>query len=446
MAVMNTLEAGGHKAFLVGGCVRDTLLSRPPQDYDITTCAAPNRVSDLFPVTVPTGLRFGTVTVMTPGGPVEVTTMRRDGAYKDCRRPDHVVFSDDLRGDVQRRDFTINGLAMDSRGTVIDYVGGCGDLGQGTIRAIGSARDRFAEDGLRLMRAARLAAQLDFTIEGETAAAAKANAHLMAKVSAERKRDELVKILLSDRPAYGMLLLLNLGLLPNVLPELMPCVGFEQRSKYHDQDVFGHMVSVLANSPRKLNVRMAAVLHDIGKPSTFTMDESGEGHFYQHHREGADIVRRALTSLRFGNKTIDSVATLIYFHMFRYRRIKRSSVKRFITAVGKDNLQDLYALQIADTESRPMSDARNQTIALFRLVEEVLKGKEPLDRSDLAVNGHDLIEAGIPPGRKMGQILDRLTKIAVRHPMFNQRDILLGLAGKIAGEATLDGADPVRNI
>ncbi len=432
-AVLNTLEAGGHRSFLVGGCVRDILLGRRPQDWDITTCALPERVSRLFPATVPTGERFGTVTVLTPGGPVEVTTMRGDGVYQDCRRPDGVTFCDDLREDVRRRDFTINGLAMDCRGQVFDHVDGAGDLGRGIIRAIGRPGERFAEDGLRLARAARLAAQLNFAIEGNTRAAARQCAHLLAGVSPERKRDELVKILLSDRPAYGMRLTLDLGLLPYVLPAIMPCVGFDQLNPNHRLDVFEHTLAVLEETPGKLSVRLAALLHDVGKPATFTMDENGRGHFYLHHKVGADLARRALTDLRFATRTVDTVATLVYFHLYRHRRIKRSTVKRFITALGRENLPDLYALQLADTAGRP--EARARTLALFSLVDEILRAREPLDRGDLAVNGHDLMAAGIPPGRAMGRIITRLTEIALRHPMFNRREILLGLAGRMAAGA-----------
>lgn len=316
--ILNDLNDLSYESYICGGAIRDILLGKTVKDFDITTQATPEEVMDIFKgryTVLPTGIDHGTVTVMVNKMPIEVTTFRTDGEYSNGRKPDLVEFIRNVKDDVNRRDFTINSLLYDGK-YIIDYVGGLLDLNNKKIRAIGNADDRFKDDALRMMRCIRFSCQLSFNIVKSTIQSIERNAELIKNVSQERIRDELVKILMSDKPSKGIGLLAKTNLLKYILPELQSCVGFDQHNKHHNKNVFNHILKVLESTPCVLNIRLAALFHDIGKPMCFTIDEHGEGHFYNHHKIGADKTREIMKRLKFDNETINNVCILVYEHMY----------------------------------------------------------------------------------------------------------------------------------
>ena len=421
--VLNKLNQLGFESYLVGGCVRDLCLGRTPKDFDLTTKATPEEVMSMFNHTIPTGIKHGTVTVMMNAISLEVTTFRTDGDYTDNRRPDSVKFGVTIEEDISRRDFTINGLLYG--GEVTDLVYGLGDILNKVIRCIGNADDRFKEDALRMMRAIRFSCQLGFTIQYVTREAIIENSELIKNVSQERVRDELVKILLSDRPSEGIQLLSKLGILQYILPELQFCVGFDQHNRYHRKNVFDHILKVLKVTPSGLNVRLAALFHDISKPETFTIGEDQCGHFYSHHKVGADKTREIMKRLKFDNDTINNVCILVYEHMSRYPKLREGSVKKLLKRLGEQNVDDLINLQIADIiGSKPPFDFED-IVLLKNELKRIIEFKEPISVKQLAINGFDLIEMGIEPGRRMGNILDELLQMVMNNPEMNTKEELL---------------------
>ena len=296
-AVLKTLESAGHEAWCVGGCVRDALLGRSPGDWDVTTSAQPEETLGVFgPQGLPTGLRHGTVTVKTPEGPVEVTTYRVDGAYRDHRRPESVAFTRSLDEDLARRDFTANAMARNLRGELRDPFGGREDLRRGILRCVGDPDRRFQEDALRILRGLRFAAALGLEIEPGTASAIRRNREGLADIAAERIQTEFFKLLPGKRAAEV------LRGYPEVFgvfwPELLPMVGFDQRNRHHCYDVWEHTLRALAASPEDLVLRCAMLLHDVGKPDSFTLDEQGVGHFYGHPAVSRELADRMLRRLK----------------------------------------------------------------------------------------------------------------------------------------------------
>ena len=424
--VLNKLKKSGYESYLVGGCVRDLYLNKTPKDFDVTTKATPEEVISIFNHTIPTGIQHGTVTVMMNGVPLEVTTFRADGEYTDNRKPDSVKFGVTIKEDLERRDFTINGLVYDGV-RVIDFVYGKWDISNRIIRCIGNPNDRFQEDALRIMRAVRFSCQLDFKIHYITREAIFENANLIKNVSQERIRDELIKILLSNRPSEGIKLLSRLGVLQYILPELQTCVGFDQQNKHHRKNVFDHILKVLESTPCSLNVRLAALFHDISKPETFTIDENNQGHFYSHHKVGADKTREIMKRLKFDNETIDNVCILVYEHMARYPKLREGSVKKLLRRLGEHNVDDLINLQIADIiGSKPPFDFEN-VVLLKNELKRIIETKEPINVKQLAINGHDLIEMGFRPSKEMGKILDELLQLVMEYPEKNNRESLIDI-------------------
>ncbi len=433
--IINVLNIYQYEAYVVGGAVRDALLGKEPKDYDIVTSAKPDKVIDIFEKlnyqVIPTGLKHGTVTVLDEGNPIEITTFRVDGKYSDNRSPDTVTFVETLEEDLSRRDITINAMAYHPDLGIIDYFSGESFLEQKCIKTVGNANERFKEDALRMMRVIRFACQLDFEIERYTFEGIQINAELIKNVSNERVRDELVKILLSDCPTKGIELLQKSGLLQYVLPELNKCVGFDQRNPHHNKDVFKHTLKVLENVPKNINIRLAALLHDIGKPTTFSVGEDGVGHFYSHHLKGYDLTQDILRRLKFDNKTVENVSILVKEHMSRYPHIRKSSIKKLINRIGKNNIDDLINLQIADIiGSIPPYDFKN-VIDLKEEIYRVLNEKEPLSIKDLNINGYDLINIGMEPGKQMGEILNKLLEMVLENPDLNTKDILLEEAKRL---------------
>lgn len=434
--IINTLIESGYEAFIVGGCVRDSMLNKQPKDWDITTNALPLDTISLFKdngfKVIETGLKHGTVTVVINGEGFEITTYRIDGEYSDGRFPDTVAFTTLLKEDLSRRDFTINAMAFNDKEGLMDYFNGLEDLKNKIIRCVGNANERFTEDNLRRLRAVRFSSQLDFEIEENTYCALATNPQNLLVLSSERVRDELCKILLSNNAFFGISDLSFLGMLKFIIPELEECYGFEQQNKHHDKTVFGHILSVVENTPPKLEIRLAALLHDIGKSKCFTMGEDGQGHFLQHHKISADMSRVILGRLKFDNKMIDKVCILVYEHMSRYDKIRTTNIKRFINRVGIDNLDDLFELQIADIKgaSKEYQDFSN----VLRMKEDcvrILNEKQPLSVKDLKINGKDLMQLGVKQGKEIGEALNQLIEMILEAPELNEKDRLLQIAKSI---------------
>ncbi|MBS4029881.1 MAG: HD domain-containing protein [Clostridiales bacterium] len=425
--VLSKLQANGFRSFIVGGSVRDLLLGKKPKDFDICTEATSEIVKELFEKVIDTGVKFGTVTVLM-GIPIEVTTFRKSVPFEDGQ----VVIGQSETDDVKARDFTVNALLFDGR-EVIDCVNGLGDLQEKIIRTVGNPDCRFREDALRMMRAIRLCCQLDFSIEQSTLHAVAGNAQLIKNVAQERIKEELVKILLSEVPSKGIRLMRKTGLLQYVLPELQLCYQFDQCTPYHDKDVFDHTMSVLDNTPDNLVVRLAALLHDVAKPKTFSVDDNGTGHFYSHAVEGYALSKHILSRLKFDKKTIDAVTILVKEHMSMLYVLRKASVKKMVNRVGPDKILWLIDLQIADKAGALLHGDFTYLQRLKTEVQKILDEKEPVSRKDLAINGNDLIEHGVSPGPQLGKILAQLLDEVICDPKINTKEDLLRLVSEWMG-------------
>ncbi|MFO7246304.1 MAG: HD domain-containing protein [Thermaerobacter sp.] len=436
--VLLGLARAGHQACLVGGCVRDLLLGRPPSDWDVATDARPERVQALFDRTRPTGIAHGTVTVLVGRRPVEVTTFRTEGTYSDRRRPDWVEFTGRLELDLARRDFTINAMALDHRGRLHDPFGGLRDLEAGVIRTVGDPGARFQEDALRMLRAVRFAAQLEFRIEPEVLEAIREHAALLGHVSAERIRDEFSKILLAPRPAPALETLRETGLLERFLPELLEGVGVAQ-NVHHAFTVWEHNVLACQHARPDLVLRLAALLHDVAKPRCLTVDPDGSRHFYHHEVVGAQMADAILRRLRFDNATREKVVHLIRHHLalHHYPDMSDAAVRRLIRRIGLEHLDDLIALRIADRKASgtKRSELSRGTRLLLRRIEQVLAEDAAFGLKDLKVDGHDVMRVlGIPPGPLVGRILNALLEAVLEDPSLNEPETLERLIREKAQE------------
>jgi len=426
--IINELEKEGYEAFAVGGCIRDSILEKKPNDWDITTNALPEAIIKTFKHTIPTGIKHGTITVMIDNLPFEVTTYRIDGEYTDNRHPDEVIFTSKLEEDLSRRDFTINAMAYNYSKGLVDPFNGLEDLREGIIKTVGNAHDRFNEDALRMIRAIRFSCQLGFHIEDKTFEAIKLNCELIKNVSIERIREEFSKILLSKEPSRGIENLRIGGLLQYFLPEVLTMFGFDQRNPHHDKDVYYHTLMVMDNTEPRLALRLGALFHDIAKPVTFTLDEKGIGHFYGHELKGKDMCEYILKRLRYDNDTIKKVSNLVYDHMSRYSNLKSSTIKKVITRVGKENLEDLFNLQEADIKASAPPFDFSGIHHLRKKSKEILEHKEPLTVKDLLLKGDDLIRLGLKPGKLIGEILNHLMEKVLEDPKLNKKDQLEEMA------------------
>lgn len=430
--IIDEFYKNNYEAFMVGGCIRDALLCKTPKDYDIATSAKPEITEKLFEKTIPTGIKHGTVTVLIDNEPYEVTTYRTEGEYKDNRRPDEVYFVSDIKEDLSRRDFTINAFAYNSREGLKDFFGGLDDLNNGLIRSVGDANKRFNEDALRMLRAIRFSTQLNFDIEENTLNAIKDNKDLIKNISAERIRDELCKILISNNVRTGLNLLKECGLLQIVIPEIVPSIGFDQKNMHHFEDVFNHTLSVIEKCPEDLNIRLAALLHDIGKPDVFFIDDKGNGRFFGHNTKSEKIARDILNRLRFDNKTIKSVCILVREHMNVLDNASNLAIKRLINRVSKENIYSLLALQKADILS-----LKDPNVALYKVsdmrtkIDNIIDSNTPLTVKDLAIDGGKLIkELQIKPGKLVGDILNYLLELVLKNPELNNYNSLITEAKK----------------
>ena len=428
--VLLTLRAHRFEAFAVGGGVRDTLLGLRPVDWDVATSAEPRYVMSVFPRTLPIGLRHGTVRVICPDGTeVDVTTYRREGPYSDGRRPDHVTFTGSLEDDLSRRDFTVNALALSLSGKVTDPYGGLCDLVRGVVRTVGPPEDRFSEDALRMMRAVRLAGQLGFSLDPATARAIRKDARLLGRVSVERIRDEFERCLVLPGPAAARTLedLRSLGLLERFIPELLETVGFVQ-NEHHRYTVWEHTLLVVSGVPPVLHLRLAALLHDVGKPRTLSVKD-GRRHFFGHEKVGAAMAGEILHRLRYGKALRDRVVHLVRHHMaLRWQPgMKDAAVRRLINRVGPENIDDLVTLRRADRRATGTAGGRGdrETAALLVRVQRLVRSGGAFTVSDLAVDGADVMRVGgIGPGPKVGMVLRRLLEEVLEDPDLNERSRL----------------------
>jgi putative nucleotidyltransferase with HDIG domain len=430
------LNAGGKKAYLVGGAVRDILRGKGAQDWDIATDALPEEVMALFPRVFPSGIKHGTVTARLKGHSLEITTFRSESGYTDGRRPDQVRYQATIEEDLSRRDFTMNALAYElPGGPVADPYNGQEDIRNRIIRCVGRAEDRFAEDGLRPLRAVRFAAQLGFRVDPATLAAIPGALGVCARVSPERIRDELDKIIASGQPSAGLLLMEETGLLELLLPELSRCRGVEQGG-FHRFDVLDHSLlacDYAARTRASPQVRLAGLFHDIGKVPTRQSNGDGGYTFYGHEGESARMAREIMTRLRYPNALVDQTVHLIAEHMFHYEDSwGDAAVRRFIIRVGEERLGDLFALRLADTYAHAGREPEGTLLLpLIRRIDAVLAQGRAFTLKDLAVSGRDLGEIGIAPGPRMGTILKELLEAVVEDPELNRRETLLEIAGNL---------------
>lgn len=424
--ILGRLESAGYEAWCVGGAVRDLLLGREPGDWDVTTSALPETVMALFGRdALPTGLRHGTVTIG-GGREVEVTTYRRDGDYLDNRHPDHVEFTGSLREDLARRDFTVNAMALDLRGELADPWGGREDLAANILRAVGEPDRRFEEDALRIMRGLRFASKLGFAIEPDTAAALRRCAPLLRHIAPERLRTELTGLLLGGRAARTLLDYPDV--LGVFLPELLPCVGFDQRSRYHCYDVWEHTVRAVEAAPAQPVLRYTMLFHDLGKPDTFTVDEAGNGHFYGHWRQSVEKAEAMMERLRFDNHSRRLIALLVERHDCELPLSERA-VKRNLARYGEETLRLLLQVKRADNlaQAEAYRDRQQLLDQWEDLLNMVLASQECFSLRHLAIKGSDLTDIGIM-GPAVGKTLDALLDQVIEGNLPNDRTILMDYA------------------
>ena len=425
---ISMLQSRGFEGYAVGGCVRDSLLGKFPSDWDITTSALPRQTEEVFagyPL-IETGLKHGTVTVLIDQMPLEITTYRIDGSYSDSRRPDSVSFTASLKEDLRRRDFTINAMAAAPGTGIIDPFHGEKDLKEKIIRAVGDPAQRFSEDALRILRGMRFSAVLGFEIEKDTADAMAGCRDLLKKVSAERCFSELKK-LLCGLGAEDVLLRFA-PVMEVLLPELAPLRGFDQKTPYHIYDIYTHTVKSLAAIRPDPILRLTMLLHDIGKPACFTLDEKGQGHFKKHPAESARMAEEILKRLRCDRQTIKLVCALIQYHDVTIPANK-TSLRRWINQLGEDVFLQLIEVKKADNlaQNLSFSDRQQEYETLLSLYRQIQEEQSCCHLSDLSVSGDDLKELGLF-GKPLGEMLQKLLSAVIDERCPNDRQALLDLA------------------
>lgn len=430
--ILHTLEEAGYEAYVVGGCVRDSILGRSPDDWDITTSAKPEEVKALFRRTVDTGLIHGTVTVMLDKEGFEVTTYRVDGEYEDGRHPKEVSFTASLEEDLKRRDFTINAMAYNPKRGLVDLFGGVQDMENRIIRCVGNPLERFTEDALRILRAVRFSAQLGFSIEGETLKAISVLAPNLKYVSAERIQVELLKLLVSPHPDY-LRTAYEAGITKEILPEFDRCMETEQNTPHHCYNVGEHTLQSLLNIRADKVLRLTMLLHDFGKPVVKRTDEDGRDHFKIHGPEGEKMAVSILRRLKMDNDTIRKVRSLIKWHDYRPKG-EAVSVRKAISLIGEE-LFPLY-LEVQKADILAQSAYRREEklarlTAVSALYEEILDRGQCISLKTMALTGRDLIDAGYTPGKELGGILEKLLVHVLENPEDNKKEILLKLAGTV---------------
>lgn len=426
--LLRDLESAGYEAWCVGGCVRDLRLGREPVDWDVTTSALPEETLAVFGSrAIPTGLKHGTVTVRTEGQPVEVTTFRKDGAYRDHRRPETVTFTDSLEEDLARRDFTVNAMALDLRGSFRDPFGGLADLERGLLRCVGEPDRRFGEDALRILRGLRFSACLGFTLETETAASIRKNRALLRKIAPERIWAEFSRLLTGDWAAQ---VLRAYPEVPGVFwPELTPLAGFDQRTRHHCYDVWEHTLHALAAVEPDVILRCTMLLHDIGKPETFTVDDRGHGHFQGHPARGAAKAEEMLRRLRVDNATRETVVRLVEWHDCNIPRTDRG-LCRALRDLGETDLRRLLAVKRADNLAQAHQDLLGEIDKAETILDRLLAEGACVTLKQLEVGGNDLADLGLR-GPAVGRMLNTLLDRVVDGEVPNERQALLQAAAEL---------------
>lgn len=429
--VLLGLENAGFEAYLVGGCVRDLLIGKTPKDWDITTNATPEEIQSIFENSFYEN-DYGTVGVKTESEDVtlkviEVTPYRLESDYSDHRHPDKILFSKNLKDDLARRDFTMNAIAL-SKGQIVDPYKGQEDLEKGVIRTVGNPKERFLEDALRILRAIRFASELGFIIDSDTVKAIEEQASLLEKISRERIKDEFVKLIMSDNPMIGIVMLQKIGLLIYIAPALENMVGVSQETSAHKYDVFEHSLRALQHSADKkypLELRLSALFHDVAKPITKQMLPSGKATFHGHEVIGARVTHETLKNLNFSRETTETVTKLVRWHMFFSdpEEVTLSAVRRIITKVGKDRIWDLVNLRKCDRIGTGRPKEQPYRFRKYQsMIEEALRA--PLSVSMLKINGERLSEIGVEKGPAMGFILHALFEEVLDDPAKNSEESL----------------------
>ena len=425
-AILHTLQEAGYEAYAVGGCIRDSLLGRRPDDWDITTSAKPQETKALFGKTIDTGIQHGTVTVMRHGRGYEVTTYRVDGEYEDGRHPKEVTFTASLKEDLRRRDFTVNAMAYNEKDGLVDLFGGRQDLEQKIIRCVGEANERFEEDALRIMRAVRFSAQLGFSIEERTKEAIRGHAERLRQVSAERIQVELTKLVISPNPDF-LRIAWETGITAVVLPEFDRLMEQPQNNPHHCFSVGEHTLHAMqAVRPDKC-LRLAMLLHDVAKPLCLTTDAEGIDHFHGHAQKGERMAAQILKRLRYDNHTTELVSRLVKWHNVAIAPEKKA-VRRAASRMGKELFPLILEVKAADLAAQSdyqRAEKQEWLEQLRSLYEEIEREGDCLTIKDLAVNGRDLIQAGITPGPQLGLALQQLLEIVLEDPEKNTREYLL---------------------
>ncbi|MGM9619754.1 MAG: CCA tRNA nucleotidyltransferase [Oscillospiraceae bacterium] len=426
--VLQALQNAGHEAYLVGGCVRDMLLGKAPLDWDAATDAAPEEVMALFGGSArPTGLRHGTVTVLSGALAVEVTTYREDGVYADHRHPDQVRFTSSLSADLRRRDFTVNAMAMDLQGRLVDEHGGQADLAAGLLRCVGRPEERFEEDALRILRGLRFASVLGFSVEEETARAMEEKRELLGEIAGERLREETTKLLCGGQ--VGKVLLAYPRVLGAFIPELLPSVGFDHRNPHHCYDVWEHTVHAVEGVPPEPLLRWVMLLHDLGKPSVcFYDEEAGKARFRGHQAASAALAEGILERLRFDTETKERILLLVRNHD-QLMDPEEKAMRRLLRRFGEEDLRALIAIRRADNLAQH-PDYRGLQAELRQcetVLEKILREGQCFSLRQLRVDGNDLLALGLR-GREIGETLERLLTAVVEGELPNEREALLAAA------------------
>ena len=423
LAILDRLNGNGYEAYAVGGCIRNFLLGTQPKDYDVTTSAKPDEMKRVFEDfrTVETGIKYGTLTVISDGTPIEVTTYRVDGEYTDNRRPDEVTFTTKLAEDLKRRDFTMNALAYNPAVGIVDIFGGRADLEKGIIRAIGDPDERFNEDGLRILRALRFASCCELAIEPETARSVHRNRYLLENIAGERIASEMNKLLCGKcedilREFYDVFAVF--------LPEIAKCRGFEQHTKYHDRDVLEHIIATVGAIEPQVHLRLTMLLHDIGKPAYFTKGEDGIGHFKGHAKGSMLIAESYLKRLKYGNEISERVIRLIETHDILIEN-RKNLIKRYLNRYGNDMFFDMVKVHIADDMGKaPQCRGRIKTyLEAAETAHRIIEEQECFSLKDLAINGNDMKKLGFE-GAGIGEALNYLLELVIDEKCVNERGAL----------------------
>ena len=430
--ILHILEKAGYEAYVVGGCVRDSILGRSPDDWDITTSAKPEQVKALFHRTVDTGLQHGTVTVLMEKEGYEVTTYRVDGEYEDGRHPKEVTFTASLKEDLKRRDFTINAMAYNPSSGLVDLFGGLEDIERKIIRCVGDPLERFTEDALRIMRAVRFSAQLGFAIEEETRKALKVLAANLKHVSAERIQTELVKLLVSPYPER-LLEAWETGMTAVVLPEFDACMACEQNNPHHSYSVGVHTIKSMGEVEADKVLRLTMLFHDFGKPQAKTTDANGIDHFRGHQKISEELAGGILRRLKFDNETIRQVKRLVSCHDDHPVRTP-AGVRRAVNRIGTDLFPMYLKVQRADIMAQNPATREDKLAKLYvvtELYEQILKEKDCVTLKQMVITGRDLMMEGIPAGPGLGEVLSKLLDLVIEDPKRNEKTWLLAKAKEI---------------